>query len=656
MATTVDKLVVEIKAETKGLRKGLDKVDRKLKTSNKTAKASMLTFGNLSKVFAAIGIAKLGGAVVSTTRTFEDLNATLKAITGSAAAADASFAMIRKFTSTTTFQLENVTEGFITLFNAGIAPTAERLTNFGNVAAAFNKDITQITRAIFNATTGEMDMLKVFGIKAKQNTDSIDVTFAGATTNIEKTSAAIVEFVENIGRQKFSTALEERAKTLSGAISNMNDSFSEFFYAVGEGGVKDVMTELALSTKALLDQSRPLARALGAKLKVGFELVKVAVGLLKENMDKLIMALVIFTSLQGAIMFYRLGAGIVSAAIAVRSLSAAFLLLNARMMKSKAAIALLAVGMAMTASGKFEEMLNAVVDKVMLLDDVLAASLGLEGFMGEEDDDSNTAILEKLLKDLEAGTIKAKDFATILKLAEGSIAQLGLVYKGLNQQVANGNMTLDEANAKLREFLRTTGPMGTAMARIGEEIEGMSASLADDLTNALLKGENALESFRNFAYNVVQAVISAFMELLVIKPIVDAILGAFGVATTGGGVVTPSGDGGVAPSGGGIGSAGGGYAGGGTVQAGRPYTVGERGAEIFVPNTGGRIMNNMNSKNSMGGGTIVINQSINFATGIVPTVRAEVMQMMPQIAEVTKGAVAEAAMRGGNYRRALQGG
>ena len=97
-------------------------------------------------------------------------------------------------------------------------------------------------------------------------------------------------------------------------------------------------------------------------------------------------------------------------------------------------------------------------------------------------------------------------------------------------------------------------------------------------------------------------------------------------------------------------------AGGGKVQAGSPVLVGERGMEMFVPDTGGRIMNNMNTKNSMGGGTTVINQSINFATGVVPTVRAEVMKMMPQIAEVTKGAVAEAAMRGGNYRRMLQGG
>ena len=66
--------------------------------------------------------------------------------------------------------------------------------------------------------------------------------------------------------------------------------------------------------------------------------------------------------------------------------------------------------------------------------------------------------------------------------------------------------------------------------------------------------------------------------------------------------------------------------------------------------------NNMNTKKAVGGATTVINQNINFATGVVPTVRAEVTKMLPQIANVTKGAVQEAAMRGGSYRRSLLGG
>jgi hypothetical protein len=185
------------------------------------------------------------------------------------------------------------------------------------------------------------------------------------------------------------------------------------------------------------------------------------------------------------------------------------------------------------------------------------------------------------------------------------------VLKILNGEVANGNVTQDEANAIYREFLETSGPVGKAMAQIGDEVKSLSSSFSDQFTSALLAGENALESFKSLAINVVQAVISSFMDLLVIQPIVDAILGSFNITGTKGGT----------GSSGGSGGGGGRFAGGGTVQGGSPVLVGERGAEIFVPNTGGTIMNNMNSKNAMGGGgTTVINQSINFATGVVPTV------------------------------------
>jgi len=98
-------------------------------------------------------------------------------------------------------------------------------------------------------------------------------------------------------------------------------------------------------------------------------------------------------------------------------------------------------------------------------------------------------------------------------------------------------------------------------------------------------------------------------------------------------------------------------AGGGRVGMNMPTLVGERGPELFVPQSHGTVLNNMNTKNALGGGQpVIVNQSINFATGVVPTVRAEVTKMLPQIADVTKGAVLESAMRGGSYRRGLTGG
>ena len=59
MATKVDELIVEIKAETRGLRKGLDQVNSKLKVANKTASASVMQFGKLQKIFANIGFARI---------------------------------------------------------------------------------------------------------------------------------------------------------------------------------------------------------------------------------------------------------------------------------------------------------------------------------------------------------------------------------------------------------------------------------------------------------------------------------------------------------------------------------------------------------------------------------------------------------------------
>jgi phage-related minor tail protein len=88
---------------------------------------------------------------------------------------------------------------------------------------------------------------------------------------------------------------------------------------------------------------------------------------------------------------------------------------------------------------------------------------------------------------------------------------------------------------------------------------------------------------------------------------------------------------------------------GGPVQAGGSYLVGERGPELFRPARSGSITPN----DQLGGGTIVVNQTINVSTGVQQTVRTEIKSLMPQIAESAKAAVADAKRRGGSYGRAF---
>ena len=192
-----------------------------------------------------------------------------------------------------------------------------------------------------------------------------------------------------------------------------------------------------------------------------------------------------------------------------------------------------------------------------------------------------------------------------------------------------------------------------------QAVTNASNAFTTDFVNSLLDGQNALQSFKDFARNIVSQIIAIFLQMEVVNRILAAVFpnftGTVGTGLFSGGasanVGTPDLTAGKLAGMGGLGGAG-----GGAMYGGQPRIVGERGPEIFVPHTSGNLMNNGNSKNAVGGSTTVINQSINFATGVVPTVRAEVMKMILKIADVTKGAVAKASIRGGNYRRMLQGG
>ena len=93
------------------------------------------------------------------------------------------------------------------------------------------------------------------------------------------------------------------------------------------------------------------------------------------------------------------------------------------------------------------------------------------------------------------------------------------------------------------------------------------------------------------------------------------------------------------------------FAGGGRIPArasGGPVMVGERGPELFIPNSSGVIRNNHDTLNMMAGATRepVVNQTINVTTGVATTVRAEILSMMPRIKSETISAMIDGKKRG----------
>lgn len=182
-------------------------------------------------------------ALVASQRNFDKLNAGLITMTGSAENAAEAFKALQQFAATTPYDLNQAVEGFTKLVSLGLNPSQEALKSFGNTAAAMGKDLNQMIEAVADASTGEFERLKEFGIKASNQGANIAFTFRGITTTVKNNSQAIQGYLENIGNTDFAGAMENRMATLDGAISNLDDAWEAFKLSVAQSGFGDAVAE-----------------------------------------------------------------------------------------------------------------------------------------------------------------------------------------------------------------------------------------------------------------------------------------------------------------------------------------------------------------------------------------------------------------------------
>ena len=669
----IDKLIIRIEADTRQLKSELNKIEGKLKTTGAVGGAAFGALGGATGALtgslkalagpaaigaALIGIGKLGSFAARSGMEFEDLKDSLDTVFGSVEAGDKQFTRILRFAQTTPFQIDTVTKAFISLGSVGIEPTSRMMQVFADTASvavdqrgAFEALIRVVQRAEAGALgLQELNMLAdrgidVFkGLKDELGLSRLELTDFGQTAGGAK---IIVESLTNVLEKQFGGAMVNKMDNLSVAISNMQIAFKSLGNEIFESGVGDFF-------RFFVDKAASAANAVAVSLAAirGEGLgISLAAPTLTGDMT--------FEEMQNE-----------RAATARKNIQAITTELakfgitsdGVNDIQEKLILALgEAGGAGMTIVGKFkiaigvlkqfgitEEESAAIV--AALNDELINQNTNLENATKSRREltaEEKTAMLiagknVRAFGLLEKSILDAKGDTDLLTHAQ---TQLGEIFKANESFLkSEGIMTPKELGEAFNKLAEESGKLATELdGELKQAIISSSNAFSTDLVNSLLQGESALESFKNFARNIVAQILSIFLQLKVINPILNQIFNA-GLPVSGGG--SGGGSGGFAPT----------FAGGGTVQRGMPTIVGERGAEIFIPNTGGRIMNNMNSKNAMGGNSIVINQSVNFATGVVPTVRAEVMSMLPQIADVTKASVSEAAARGGQFRRVLQGG
>lgn len=214
--------------------------------------------------------------------------------------------------------------------------------------------------------------------------------------------------------------------------------------------------------------------------------------------------------------------------------------------------------------------------------------------------------------------------------------------------LATGELrTLEDAQKDVKDSTKELSGLFIDMASIiegvKETVNDAGESISDAFGKAIASGENLGDSLKNIFKSAVAEIISLIFHLTIMKPLLDEINKALDNTNAKQKNVMEQQ---IINTMLGAGGFGGFMANGGQVTANTPYMVGERGAEMFVPHSSGTIVPNKD----IGSGVNIV-QNLSFSTGVVPTVRAEIMNLLPQIRAETVSAVAESRSRGGSFAR-----
>lgn len=254
MAKSDGKIVIKLELDGQTYDVDIDKATGRTEELGAVGKK---TAANISHLAGTIGVASVAAAAFSAVKIaaeFEKLNAQLVTIEGSADAAEIAFQQIQQFATTTPYQLEEVTSAYIKLKNLGLDPSEAALRSYGNTASSMGKDLDQLIEAVADASVGEFERLKEFGIKASVEGTKVKFLFRGTTTEVRNSSDEIQKYLTDLGQTEFAGGMQRQMDTLGGVMSNLQDATTRLANKIAsESGLTGALKEAAKDVTALLN-------------------------------------------------------------------------------------------------------------------------------------------------------------------------------------------------------------------------------------------------------------------------------------------------------------------------------------------------------------------------------------------------------------------
>jgi len=228
--------------------------------------------------------------------------------------------------------------------------------------------------------------------------------------------------------------------------------------------------------------------------------------------------------------------------------------------------------------------------------------------LGFDTKDAELTFEQELTKQYTEKADKLKAVTVALQNVSVLAKQAGVNEKFLTESLKEQQEVLETSLGLYQEKALSTAEI------IEQGFEGMSASISKELATAIRTGESMMDALSNVFNRTLDNILQQILESQInsalaslfsvsgggsggggfLSSIIGGLTGGFGTPTVGapmGGFTLP------------------GRANGGPAKGGSPYLVGERGPELFVPNTTGKVV--ANEELNTGGTAPIINFNLN---------------------------------------------
>lgn len=616
--------ILGIKVDPTGAVRGAKTAGNAIKGIGTQAVAVKNAVFSLQGALVAIGGTAVATSFIRTASSMERLRTQLKTLTGSTQNAADAFDFLTDFTTRTPYEIEQVTEAYAKLKALGLDPTEESLTSFGNTASAMGRDLNQMIEAVADATTMEFERLKEFGIKASQEGDNVKFTFQGVTTSVQKNAADIESYLIAIGNNQFGGAMADQMNTFDGAISNLRGSWTLFQDQLMNSGPFDLLKGLIDQTASALfgdpDSVTEAATHAGMAITTFMQDAILGAATVMDFMKPLA------NSIKNTVNALWEGFN------ALPDWAKEIGVVGALVFGKKGKVALLTMA---AAGGRIKDItdwttayLNGQIGAAEFftatLDEIPAKLEALRKTTGAlAQEGGSTSLIKMIFGDPTED--EGSYFNRALAMFDEMTAKAAAARAAANQtsdDVTNTNTTV-------------TTKIKTQWQEVGEAIQGAWDKAASSIENNLADAILGLKSWKDAAKSILNEVAREFIRVHVLKGFVtgvsNSIAGAFGL---------PTGETTDVPS-----ANGGGFTGRGARSGG----VDGKGGFPAILHPNETVIDH--TKGQSGG--VVVNQVINVTTGVQQTVRTEIQNMLPQIANASKAAVLDARKRGGSFAGAF---